>query len=138
MLTPAPTPLPDTGTVSAPVQVDIEAYAKTRDHEAVLAQLATVIGPLDRDDDLPDDDDLRVYRPAGMIIVLQAMDDGLLGVWVRGASPWPSSPALGRFLAAQLHCLVQCCLDGEFPGIPPYADVFLQIDGDVERLVPFE
>lgn len=138
MLTPAPTPFLDTGTDSTPMQVDIEAYAKTRDHEALLALLATVIGPLERDDDLPEEYGLRVYKPGAMIIVLQAMDDGLLSVWVRGASPWPSSPALGRFLAARLHCLVRCCLDGEYPEISPYAGVFLQIEGDVESLVTSE
>lgn len=120
------------------MQHDIEAFAKTSDRDAVLSLLATVIGPLERSDDLPEDDDLRVYKPDGMIIVLQAMEDGLLSVWVRGASPWPSSPALGRFLAAQLHCLVLCCPETEYPEISPYAGVFLQIEGDVERLVSME
>ncbi|NHZ89159.1 hypothetical protein F2P45_09035 [Massilia sp. CCM 8733] len=119
-------------------QLDIEAFAKTSDRDAVLALLATVIGPLERDDDLPEDYDLRIYKSGGMIVVLQAMEDGLISVWVRGASPWPSSPALGRYLAAQLHCLVLCDPEAEYPEISQYADVFLQIEGDAESLIPLE
>ena len=113
---------------------DIEARARTSDRDAVLALLLNRIGALTRIDDLSDELGIRTYACEGIIVVFQSLEDGFVSVWVRGPCPWPSSAALGRFLAAQLDCLVWCEPGEEYPEIPMYSSVFLEIEGGVERL----
>ena len=114
---------------------DVEAYARTADEPAVVALLSTVLGPLAEDDSLPGGGP-RIFDAQGNItVVLQPSDGGYLSVWIRHSDHWPSSPALGRFLARHLRCVVRCDPEREFPEVSPYSDLFLQIDGDVESLV---
>ncbi|UOD27949.1 hypothetical protein INH39_21000 [Massilia violaceinigra] len=120
------------------MQRDIEAFVKTSDPGAVLSLLATVTGPLVNVDDPPDDHYLHIYESGAIILMFSAMDDGFLSVWMNAASPWPSSPALARFLAAHLQCIVRCDPESDYPDVPWYSDVFLHIEGGVETLFSWE
>ncbi|NHZ44441.1 hypothetical protein [Massilia aquatica] len=121
------------------MQCDIEAFVKISDTDAVLSLLATVTGPLvNVDDDPPDDPHLHIYKSGALLLILSPMDDGFLSVWMNAASPWPSSPAFARFLAAHLQCIVRCDPQSDYPEVPWYSDVFLHIEGGVETLFSWE
>lgn len=115
--------------------LDVEAYAKTDDTDAVVSLLSSNIGPL-RSSDSPGDEP-RIYQFADVYVVLWSGEGGFLSVWVRGSTTWPSCPALGRHLAAGLGCVVRCDPGNEFPEVSPYSNLFLEIEGDKERLVPW-
>jgi hypothetical protein len=114
---------------------DVEAYAKTSDIDAVVSLLSRSIGAL-RSSDSPEAGP-RIYDAGSVSVVLWPREDGFLSVWVRGNTIWSSSPTLGRHLARELCCLVRCDPGDEFPDVSPYSNVFLEIEGGKESLVPW-
>jgi hypothetical protein len=115
--------------------LDIEAYAKTGDTDAVVSLLSRSIGHL-RVGGAPEEEPL-IYQSGSVSVVLQPSEDGFLSVWIRGCEAWPSCPALGRHLAKELGLVVRCDPGNEFPEVSPYSNVFLEIEGSDERLVPW-
>lgn len=114
---------------------DIEAYARTGSLGAVVSLMSRSIGPLELSG-VPEDEPL-IFQSGNVSVVLQPCEDGFLSVWVRGSAAWSSCSALGRHLAKELSCVVRCDPGNEFPEVSPYANVFLEIDGCNESLVPW-
>ncbi len=112
---------------------DIEAYAEISDERAIVSLLSKAVGELQLD--ASQAANLRIYEHNGISVVVQPSEDGFVSVWIRGSTPWSSSPVLGRYLASNLRCTVHCDPEDEFPEISPHSNVFLQIKGDSENLV---
>jgi hypothetical protein len=112
---------------------DVEAYARIESASAVVSLLSRSIGPLTSSDSLTQWP--QIYRHEGVSVVLQPSEDKFLSVWVRGSEVWASCAALGRHLAKELHCVVRCDPENEFPKVSPHSSVFLEIDGSKETLV---
>lgn len=112
---------------------EVEAYVKASGFHAVISLLSKVIGPLKTDD--LSAGELQVYEYGGVKVLLQHSEEGFISVWVRGSELWPSSPAFGRYLAAELYCVVLCDPEHEFPEVSPHSSVFLQIEGNRESLI---
>jgi len=115
---------------------DVEAYAKTSDIGTVVSVLSRVIGALEND--CPAGTDPMILKFQDTSVVLGQSEDGFLSVWIRGSHVWPTSPALGRYLATALHCTVLCDPGREFPAVSPYSSVFLQLENGRESLVMLE
>ena len=116
--------------------VDIEAFVKTEDASAVVSLLSKCFGALKATAGSPEID-MQIYEYEGVTVILQPVADGFLSVWARGNTPWLSCPALGRYLAKELHCTVLCDPGQEFPEISPYSDEFLEIKGEQERIITY-
>lgn len=114
-------------------QREIEAYVNTSDERAIVSLLSSTIGELQTDS--PPTDSLRLYSHKGISVVLTPSEDDFFSVWIRGSTYWSSSPALGRYLACNLRCIVRCDPEDEFPDLSPHSNVFLQIKDDTESLV---
>lgn len=115
---------------------EVEVYAQTNDAAAVVRALSQVVGTLAADGDAGEG--FAFHVAGNVVVMLHRTQPGYLGVMVRGSDAWPSSPALGRFLAAALRCVVRCDPEHEYPEVSPYSVVFLEIDGDGERLITWE
>ena len=115
--------------------MDVEAYVKTADRTAVILALSKCVGLLNLDG--PPEGEAYIYQAEGVSAVLQPSEDGFLSVWVRGSSAWSSCATLGRYLANELRSIVCCDPGGEFPEVSPYSNVFLEMSGDGENLVPW-
>jgi hypothetical protein len=115
--------------------LDVEVYVKTGDSSAVVSLLSRSIGPLAPNS--PPKSELQIYEFESVSVILQPSEDGFASVWVRGSGAWPSCPALGRHLARELRCIVRCDPEREFPEVDSHSNVFLEIDGDKEHLVPW-
>ena len=114
-------------------QNGVEAYVKPSEIGAVVSALSMAIGGLVTDSS--SDAGLRIYTLQDTSAVLTESEDGFLSVWVRGTSGWPTSAALGRYLATALNCIVRCDPGREFPEVSPYSNIFLQIENGRESLV---
>jgi hypothetical protein len=112
---------------------DIEIYAKTDFPGEVVSILSRSIGPLKSDGSSAEG--LQIFRFESVSVVLQPSEDGFVSIWVRGSSAWSSCPALGRYLARELRCIVRCDPGCEFPDASPYSSTFLEINGDNESLI---
>jgi hypothetical protein len=116
-------------------QVEVEVYVKTVDRTAVISALSKYVGLLSLCGS--PEGGVYIYQAEGVSAVLQPSEDGFLSVWVRGNSDWSSCATLGRYLANELRSIVRCDPGGEFPEVSPYSNVFLEISGDGESLVPW-
>jgi hypothetical protein len=114
---------------------DVEAYVRIESANAVVSLLSRSVGHL-RSSDSPTSWP-RIYQHKGVSVVLQPSEDDFLSVWVRGSEVWSSCAALGRHLAKELRCVVRCDPETEFPKISPHSNVFLEIEGNKETLVPW-
>jgi hypothetical protein len=112
---------------------EVEAFVKASGIHAVILLLSNVIGPMKTDD--LSVSELQVYEYEGVKVRLQQSEDGFISVWVSGSELWPSSPTFGRYLAAELSCVVRCDQEQEFPEVSPQSSVFLQIEGNRESLI---
>lgn len=112
---------------------EVEAYAKTSDTNTVISLLSSTIGTLTTD--CSSGEHPMIYAFEDTTVVLEASDDGFLCVWIRGATMWPTASAFGRYLAAELDCVVRCDPGREFPAVSPYSNVFLQIERGAESFV---
>lgn len=115
---------------------EVEVYVKAADFGKIISILSNKIGPL-KSDESPIED-IGIYEFENVSVVLRSVYDELISVWVRGSLLWPSCPALGRLLAKELDCIVICDPEKEFPDVSPYSDIFLEIDGNNERLISWE
>lgn len=113
--------------------VEIEVYVRTDDVDSIVALLSASVGDLEPV--LSSEPDVHIYKGSETSIVIQPSEDGFLSVWVRGHSPWSSSPALARHLAQGLLCTTRCDPGQEFPEVSPHSDTFLEIEGGRESLV---
>ena len=114
-------------------QNEVEVFVKADDIDAVVSTLSMIIGALVIDSS--SEAGLRIYRFQDTSAVLAESKGGFLSVWVRGASGWPTSPALGRYLATVLNCIVRCDPGPELPEVSPHSSIFLQIENGRESLV---
>jgi hypothetical protein len=114
-------------------QPDIEAFAKTSDVSSLMSALSAAIGEPQVKPWM--NEELKIYECKDLLVVLHPSQDDFLGVWIRGRSPWPSSPALARHLADRLRCVVRCDPGAMYPEVDPLSDVFLEIEGHRESLV---
>lgn len=117
-------------------QNGVEAYVNASDMGAVVAALSIAIGAPAAES--ASDVGLKMYTLQDTSAVLSESEDGFLSVWVRGTSAWPTSAALGRYLANELNCIVRCDPGREFPDVSPYSSIFLQIERGRESLVTWE
>jgi hypothetical protein len=79
---------------------------------------------------------LHVYTCGNSkLVITPNMQDGFVGVWLRGEPRWRSNVDFARFLAASLECRARCDPGADFPHFDPRSHVFLDIDGQCEAQI---
>lgn len=72
----------------------------------------------------------------GKVIITPVEEREFMGVWFNTPhSPWATDVDCAREAARYLMCVVRCDPERHFNVIPSMSDTFLEIEGDVERLV---
>lgn len=118
-----------------PVAHELEVYAFTEDAAAVALALARELGPW-QTVPAPLDEPGR-YEAGGAVPLLQRSQDGSLSVWLRGSDHWPTSAALGRYLAHSLGCELRCEPEPAH-GVDRHSNVFLRITPAGEGFITWE
>jgi hypothetical protein len=121
--------------MSIPTQKNIEIYARAT-VDQVVAWLHKVIGPVTPD---PLFAPLDAYQcSAGIVFLRTGIGDGsFTEVYFckSGDGPWATDVDFARAASPGLACLVHCDPGAYYPNIHPASDIFLQVDGDSEKLI---
>jgi len=115
-------------------QTDLEIYVNC-EMARLIAWLNGVAGPLEKTESLGE---TIIYSSSvGPIVVTPATEEEpFTSVWLNTpASLWTTDVDFGRQAARELRCVVRCDPGQHDPEVHPLSDVFLEIDGDGERLI---
>lgn len=114
-------------------QKEIEIYIRGCPDRRLLAWIESRIGHLDQPESAGD---ARVYASRIGPVIVTAIGGAFTGVWFNTAnSPWATDIDCAREAARYLMCVVRCDPGRHFNDVPERSDTFLEIEGDVERLV---
>jgi hypothetical protein len=111
----------------------------------LIAWLNKVVGPLEIANSLVG---TTFYSSSlGPIVVTSWTEEGSfeeesfieVNVFLNTPTPsWATHADFGRQAAREMTCVVQCEPDENYPEVHPLSDVFLEINGDGERLINLE
>lgn len=117
---------------------DIEAYLAGADPATVVGLLGGEVGAFVTDADGENGGvQLFVCGPVKLLITPN-VQDGYIGVWLRGSSRWRSDVEFARFLSTRLGCRARCDPGAAYPDVDPRSDVFLDISDGNEKLVVWD
>ena len=105
--------------------------------EQLIAWLNVLVGPLDESARVAET--IFYQSSVGPVVVICVEDHAFIDVCFRTRnSPWVTSVDLGRQAARELGCAVRCEPGHYYPEVDPLSNVWLEINGDQERLISWE
>ncbi|MHB0938043.1 MAG: hypothetical protein ACYDCO_13550 [Armatimonadota bacterium] len=113
---------------------DIEAYVTGTTVEAIAEVLTSALPGLTYESHPLEN--VTVYTAQNTTVRLSTgIQDGFIGVWMTGATPWHTDVALARFLSERLHCMARCDPSAIRPDLAFVTNTFLEIEEGKESLV---
>lgn len=117
-------------------QPNIEIFLHGCPMEQLLTWIEMIIGPLEKPEEAGDS---TIYPgPIGPTIVTPVQDGFVSVCFNTSLTPWETDVDCARQAARELKCTVRCDPGQHFPEVHPASDIFLEINGETERLINLE
>ncbi|MCA9314834.1 MAG: hypothetical protein KDB73_05035 [Planctomycetes bacterium] len=118
-------------------QADVEVYVRDCPLERALDWARSSLGALRGPFHMDTTTAYQLESGEGAVVFTPSIEDGpFMSVWFNTPSrPWDTDVECARAAVAALACVVRCDPGESIPGVSPHSDMWLELDGNGERVI---